>query len=72
MSHEGLCVSQYRSSVNFFYVKKIIKKTNGVCVQQFELSYIGDATHTPHKNWVKLCREVHYMLLVNQDSESQE
>ena len=47
-------------------------KINGVHVPQLHISYIRDTTHTPHKNVVKLCREVHYILCGNQYLELQE
>ena len=39
---------------------------------KFYLAYIRNKTHTPHKEMVKLCREVHYMWLGNQELELQE
>ena len=40
--------------------------TDGVCVPQFQLTYIHNTTHPSHTFLVKLCREVHYMWWVNQ------
>ena len=42
---------------------------NGVRVLQFQLAYICDTTYPSHKNLVKLCREVHHMLWLNQELE---
>ena len=47
-------------------------KINGVCVTQFQLSYIHNTTYHPHTNLVKFCCEVHYMWWWNQDLELQE
>ena len=58
-------------SMNFILTMLLKYNIYGFCVPQFHLSHILDTTHTSHNNLVKLCREVHYMWLVNQELELQ-
>ena len=46
-------------------------KIYGVCVLPFQIAYIRYTTNTPHKNLVKLCRNVNYMWWGNQELELQ-
>ena len=50
-------------SQSMFFISNVFLKynINGVHVPQLHISYIRDTTHTPHKNVVKLCRELHHI-----------
>ena len=51
-----------RQSMYFMSTIFLKDNINGVRVPQFQLAYIRDTTQTSHKNVVRLCGEVHYLL----------
>ena len=54
-------------SIYFMSTRFLKDKIGGVCVPQFQLSYIRNTTHPLHKNMVKFFHGMHYICQGNQE-----